>query len=109
VLHILQQGIGEDNPFFGTLDQAIKKISKDKDVTLEKPKKEKHKEQEAKTKKKLIVNKESKASAKATKKVIMKKSDTIIESSLSFDNEILLPPSKEALYTMLEVASKTDQ
>jgi hypothetical protein len=39
----------------------------------------------------------------------MKKSDTIVESSLSFDNEILLPPSKEALYTMLEVAPKTDQ
>ncbi len=85
------------------------KISKDKDVALKKLQKEKHKEQEAKTKKKLIANKESKASAKATKKAIMKKSDTIVESSLSFDNEILLPPSKETLYTILEVAPKTDQ
>jgi hypothetical protein len=53
---------------------------------------EKHKEQEAKTKKKLIVNKESKANAKVTKKTIMKKSNTIVESSLSFDSEILLAP-----------------
>jgi hypothetical protein len=109
VLHILQQGIGKDNPFFGTFDQAIRKISKDKDVALKKPQKEKHKEQEAKTKKKLTMNKKSKASAKVTKKAIVKKSDTIVKSSLSFDNEILLPPSKEALYTMLEVAPKTDQ
>jgi hypothetical protein len=109
VLHILRQGTGKDNPFFGTLDQAIRRISKDKDVALEKPQMEKHKEQEAKTKKKLTMNKELKASAKATKKAIMKKSNTIVESSLSFDSEILLAPSTEAFYTLLEVAPKTNQ
>jgi hypothetical protein len=56
----------------------------------------------------LTTNKESKANAKATKKAIVKKSDTIVKSSLSFDNEILLPHSKEALFTMLEVAPKTN-
>jgi hypothetical protein len=55
------------------------------------------------------MNKELKASAKVTKKAIVKKSDTIVESSLSFDSEILLPTSKEALYTVLEVAPKTNQ
>jgi hypothetical protein len=95
--------------FFGTLDQAIRKISKDKDVALEKPTKEKHKEQEAKTKRKLTANKESKANVKVINITIVKKNDTIVESSLSFDTEILLAPSKEALYTMLEVAPKTNQ
>jgi len=51
----------------------------------------------------------SKASAKVTKKAIVKKNDTIIESSLNFDSEILLPPSKEVVYTVLEVAPKTNQ
>jgi hypothetical protein len=57
----------------------------------------------------LNTNKKSKANAKATKKTSVKKSDTIAKSSLSFDNEILLAPSKEKLYTVLEVAPKTDQ
>jgi hypothetical protein len=34
----------------------------------------------------------------------MKKRTPIIESSSSFDSEVSLPPSKEELYTMLEVA-----
>jgi hypothetical protein len=57
----------------------------------------------------LTTNKKSKANAKATKETSVKKSDTIAKSSLSFDNEILLAPSKEKLYTMLEVAPKIDQ
>jgi len=57
----------------------------------------------------LTTNKKSKANAKATKETSVKKSDTITKSSLSFDNEILLAPSKEKLYTMLEVAPKIDQ
>lgn len=57
----------------------------------------------------MTTNKKSKATAKATKETSVKKSDTIIKSSLSFDNEILLAPSKEKLYTVLEVTPKIDQ
>jgi hypothetical protein len=32
----------------------------------------------------------------------MKKRIKVVESSLSFNNEVSLPPSKEKLYTMLE-------
>jgi len=33
----------------------------------------------------------------------MKKRELVVESSLSFDSEVLLPPSKEALHIVLEV------
>jgi len=38
----------------------------------------------------------------------MKKRELVVESSLSFDSEVLLPPSKEALYIVLEVTPKSD-
>jgi hypothetical protein len=38
--------------------------------------------------------------------VITKKKELMVESSLSFDNEISLPPSEETLYTVLEATPK---
>jgi hypothetical protein len=43
-----------------------------------------------------------KASVKVTQKTIMKKRESMVESSLSFDIEVLLPPLKEASYIVLE-------
>jgi hypothetical protein len=50
----------------------------------------------------------TKATTKATRKEVVKKRIPIVESSLSFNNEIALPPLEE-LYIVLEVALKDDQ
>jgi hypothetical protein len=49
-----------------------------------------------------------KVDVKVARKELMKKRNTIVESSSSFDNEISLSPSKE-LYFVMEVAPKNDQ
>jgi hypothetical protein len=50
-----------------------------------------------------------KADAKAARKKIVKKRTIVVESSLSFNNEVLVPPLEEELYTMLEAAPKNGQ
>ncbi len=39
----------------------------------------------------------------------MKKRELVVESSLSFDCEVSLPPLEEALYIVLEATPKSDQ
>ncbi len=39
----------------------------------------------------------------------MKKKESVVESFLSFDSEVLIPPLKETLYTVLEATPKNDQ
>jgi hypothetical protein len=48
-----------------------------------------------------------KVDVKVAKRKLMKKRNTIVESSHSFDSETSLTPSKEP-YSMLEVALKND-
>jgi hypothetical protein len=48
-------------------------------------------------------NMRMKAGAIVARKELMKKRNMIIESSLNFDNEVSLSPSKE-LYSMMNVA-----
>jgi hypothetical protein len=68
----------------------------------------KRKELEEKTNKKATTKKESKVGVKITWKIIVKKRNILVESSLSSHNEVSLPPSKEAFYTMLEATPKND-
>jgi len=85
VLHILQQGPEEGTLNSETFDQAIRNISKDIDVTTNKAEMQKLKELKAK-------NRRMKVSAKVAKKKLMKKRNTIVESSSNCGNEVSLPP-----------------
>jgi hypothetical protein len=51
----------------------------------------------------------TKAKATTTRKELVKKRNTIIESSSSFNNEVSLPLTKEKNCIVLEVAPKNDQ
>jgi len=39
----------------------------------------------------------------------MKKRESMLESSLNFDNEVTLPPLEKSLYIVLEATPKNDQ
>ncbi len=49
-----------------------------------------------------------KAGTKVVRKEVVKKKTPIVENSLSFNNKVSLPPSKE-LYIVLEATTKNDQ
>lgn len=102
VLHILQQGCNEGTMSFETLNRSIRYISNDINAATKKSQTQKQKESEAKPWK-------TKAIAKVARKEVVEKRTPIIESSLSFDIEVSLPPSKEELYIVLEVAPINDQ
>jgi hypothetical protein len=48
-----------------------------------------------------------KAGTKVVRKEVVKKKTPIVENSLSFNNKVSLPPSKE-LYIVLEATTKND-
>jgi hypothetical protein len=87
MFHILQQGPIKGTPSFQTHNQAIKNISKDINPMANKVQTQKHKEPKEKTRR-------TKVDVNVAKKELVKKMNMIIESSLSYNSEISLPPQK---------------